>query len=119
MINPDLKLKNLAIAGKVAGAEGIISVMGNIKLETSSGTEISTLPTSQAFTVNTSTGQITNDNALVFLIASDDITKVATQVSIYRQTTSALLMTIDLDSTLTINYAGEVTIAAGNLKVTL
>ena len=104
--------------GKVAAMTGLISDFEVIQLRTSTAliTQGSVLNTD--YTVNATTGELTNDNALVFTLAAGDIGKTATQVRLLDSVGNDLI-TVDLDTSLTINYAGEATIAAGDLKVTL
>ena len=109
----------LHVKGKIAAITGIKGEFNSIELYTSSDTLISFATVTGAdYTVNATTGELTNDNAIVFTLAAGDIGKTATQVRLLDSVGNDLI-TVDLDTSLTINYAGEATIAAGELKVTL
>ena len=108
----------LATAGKVAAMTGLISDFEEIQLRTSSEGLTQNSIYNTDYTVNATTGELTNNNAIVFDIATEDIGKTATQVELLDSVGNTLL-TVDLDTALTINYAGEATIAIGDLKVTL
>ena len=110
----------LTAAAKVLAMNGIKTNITNMELATSTLIQVGDLLSvtgSTDFTVNASTGELTNDNALVFTINVGDIGEVVTQIK-YNTSTDTLML-IDLDSTLTITHAGEATVAAGELKVTL
>ena len=106
-------------AGKAFGMRNILDQVTELQLQTSARAEISTLAVTgaTAFTTNATTGIATNDNALVFTIDVADITDIASLVSFHTATDE--LLSVDLDSTLTITHAGEATIAAGDLSISL
>ncbi len=109
----------LDTAGKIAGITGIRSLITGLGLVTSGfisvGDELAVTGTSD-FSI--SSGILVNNSALVFTINVADIGETITQIQ-YLDTLGDVLINIDLDSPLTIAYAGEATIALGVLRTSL
>ena len=108
---------SLETRGKNAGMNGVMDALTDLDLTTSGGTVLSTVSIiGTAFSIVAS-GDATNDGAIVFTLEVGDIGSIATQVH-FKQSTN-IMMKVDLDTTLAITHAGEATIAAGDLSVTL
>jgi hypothetical protein len=106
--------------GKYYGMLGIRNETASLQLLASDTTVIDTVAIatpSTAFDVNATTGTLDNNNAITFTIAAGDVGKTATQVAFIGS--SAELMRVDLDSSVSLTTAGDATIAAGDLTATL
>ena len=105
--------------GKYYGMLGIRNEITTLRLMTAAAASISTVTVtgSTAFSVNVTTGVMTNDNAIEFTIGAEDVGNTAAIVAF--ETATNELMRIDLDSTVSLTSAGTATIAAGDLSVSL
>jgi len=110
----------LEVKGRVLGMQGIIDGVGRAVITTAEELVIYSLGSLSAadFTVSEVTGTVTNDIALVFLITSEDIGRIASKLKLQTSGTADLI-TVDLNDTVTFNYEGEATIAAGALDIRL
>jgi hypothetical protein len=106
--------------GRYYGMLGIRNETASLQLLASDTTVIDTVTISTPsteFSVSTSTGTLSNDNAITFTIAAGDVGKTATQVAFVGG--SAELMRVDLDSSVSLTTQGDATIAAGDLTARL
>ena len=110
----------LYLGGKLASMNtGIVNAIGAMKLYNSSGVAIVNSVTglsSSDFTVNSSTGILTNDSAITFTIASGDIGKTLTYVVLQNSAQTVNLLRLDLETSVELTTAGETEFAAGELS---
>ena len=107
--------------GKVVAMTGIRAEIDYLQLTTSTFIGVGDLLAKTGignFAVSGVTGELTNTSSFVFTINAADIGQTATAVQILDGDEN-VLMILDLDTALTVNYAGEATIAIGDLKATL
>jgi len=111
---------SLGLKGKIAGMQGIIDATDRAEIQTNVGVLISFIAdlTESDFTVSAVTGAATNNAAMVFPIATVDVGEIAQQIQLL-DSNGAMLVSADLDATVTFDYVGEATIAAGELSITL
>jgi len=110
----------LYLGGKLASMNtGIVNEIGAMKIYNASGTAIVNSVTGLSasdFTVNSSTGILTNDSAITFTIASGDIGKTLTYVVLQNSAQTVNLLRLDLETSVELTTAGEAEFAAGELN---
>jgi hypothetical protein len=110
----------LDTAGKVAGMTGIRANIDELYLTTNVGGVIAqasiSTPTS-AFSISAS-GTLSNTAAIDFTIASGDVGDTAAQIHFVDSSTD-VLMIVDLDDTVLLTTAGTATLAIGDLTAVL
>ena len=113
--------EKLKLGGRRAGMDGgIMQSIASINLISSIGGIISTASVSASdFTVNASTGELSNSTAIDFEIVADDIGKVASYGSLIGISDLSVMLTIDLTTPITLQTAGTATFAIGAFKGTL
>ena len=111
-------------SGKVAGMTGILGVISYLTLATSTGTVLATATIttpSNVFSVNATSGVLSNSVASIEFTIADTtppIGEIASQLIFFNVTDDELL-SVDLDTTVTLTTAGTATLAIGALTADL
>lgn len=109
---------SLRTQGKIKGMEGIESEIVSVSLsEADLGGIATTTVDATDFTVNGTTGQLSNTSAISFTIEAADVGKTAAIVSI--NASSGEMLRIDLSTPIELTTEGTATIAIGDLTADL
>lgn len=110
---------NLGTEGKIEGMIGIKNAFANLRILATDNSTIDTTAISPTdFTVSLTTGVVTNDVAVSFTVAAEDVGKTVDRVR-YLNSSNLELMTLDLDANKSLDSQGTATFQIGELTASL